>query len=67
MPLLQQPPLHALSPKPPHDVPHLKLLHAWPVAQFVAPVHPHVFTNMRQLFPYTELEQPPEVVQPHAL
>lgn len=48
---LQQPPLHALSPRLPHEVPHLKLLHACPVGQFVVPVHPQVFTNMRQLFP----------------
>jgi hypothetical protein len=64
---LQQPPLQALSPKPPHDVPHLKLLHACPIGQSVAPVHPQVFTNMRQLLPYGELEQPPPVVQPQLL
>jgi hypothetical protein len=28
LPMLQQPPLHSLSPNAPHDVPHLKLLQA---------------------------------------
>jgi hypothetical protein len=65
LPALQHPVLHGEAAGP-HEVPHLKLVHACPTGQSVATLHPHVPLEPSHTAPLAAPVQSPLPLQPHA-